>query len=102
MSAFHHEPRHRFSPKEMAEIFAERGGRCANCGNKIRARDWELDHLIPLSLGGTNDRTNLQILCDICHGAKTCTDVSEAAKSKRIAIKHTVPGRFRKGRGWRR
>lgn len=102
MSAFHHEPRHRFSDREMAEIFAEHDGRCANCGVTIRSgMEWDLDHRIPLSLGGTNDRSNMQPLCENCHSTKTSGDISQAAKSKRIAVKHTVPSRHRKSRGWR-
>ena len=31
----------------------------------------EVDHIIPLSEGGTNDRDNLQALCRDCHQVKT-------------------------------
>jgi 5-methylcytosine-specific restriction protein A len=32
---------------------------------------WEADHIIPLHQGGTHHEDNLQILCLICHKAKT-------------------------------
>ena len=31
----------------------------------------EVDHIVPLKAGGTNDRSNLQALCKACHSAKT-------------------------------
>lgn len=30
----------------------------------------EIDHIIPVAHGGTNDRLNLQILCDYCNAYK--------------------------------
>lgn len=41
--------------------------RCRACG----ARATEVDHIIPLRLGGTHDLTNLQPLCASCHRRKT-------------------------------
>lgn len=35
----------------------------------------ELDHIIPLHAGGTNDASNLQPLCRECHQAKTVRDM---------------------------
>jgi hypothetical protein len=61
-------------------------GRCAECGcdlthvfaieNKVN-----IDHIVPISKGGTNDPTNLQILCSICNGKKSNTN-SEAGNLK--------------------
>jgi len=36
----------------------------------------ELDHIIPLFKGGTNDIENLQALCADCHKDKTRADLS--------------------------
>jgi len=35
----------------------------------------EIDHIIEVTLGGTNDINNLQVLCPCCHSVKTkrCT-----------------------------
>lgn len=103
MNAFVHDPRKSFSPRERAEIFAAADGKYANCKRKIPSgMEWDIDHRIPLSGGGTNDEGNLQVLCEFCHSAKTKGDVSDAAKGKRIAIKSTVPKRFRQSKGWGR
>jgi 5-methylcytosine-specific restriction protein A len=42
---------------------------CAREGRTTAAR--EIDHIIPRSKGGTEDRDNLQGLCKPCHSAKT-------------------------------
>ena len=40
------------------------------CRNCRRAPSTEVDHIIPKRRGGTDDRSNLQGLCSICHGSK--------------------------------
>ncbi len=40
---------------------------CAICGDKD---DIEIDHIVPIAKGGTNDRENLQPLCFQCHRRK--------------------------------
>lgn len=41
---------------------------CAHC--KSSGNDLQIDHIIPISKGGTNERENLQLLCKDCNGAK--------------------------------
>ncbi len=51
-------------------VFNRGGGRCVECGADYRIR---IDHIIPVSLGGSNHPDNLQVLCDRCNlqkGAK--------------------------------
>lgn len=45
---------------------------CAECkqGGMVVAAS-EVDHIIPLADGGTNDPENLQALCKACHSRKT-------------------------------
>ena len=38
------------------------------------ARSREVDHKVPLSLGGTNDLSNLEGRCKPCHSRKTAGD----------------------------
>lgn len=37
---------------------------CQNCANK----GTQLHHIVPLVVGGTNNISNLALLCDECHG----------------------------------
>ncbi len=66
------------TPRKRIEIYKRDGGRCLNCGNRVRlfAR-WrgdmtagEIDHIIPQSMGGTNSDSNLQLLCILCNRRK--------------------------------
>ena len=52
---------------------------CNHCG--ITAE--QIDHVIPLALGGTDDYSNLQPLCKLCHKAKTAGDMSQFFKLKK-------------------
>ncbi len=52
------------SDKELQNILSMP---CANCGSKDRPT---LDHIIPISLGGTHSVGNLQTLCMPCNSSK--------------------------------
>lgn len=56
------------------QVLAASGGKCALCGVHSSERRIEVDHIIPRSLGGTNDIANLQALCDECNRGKSNTD----------------------------
>lgn len=49
------------------------GGRCVACG-QTELSLLEVDHIIPLSNGGTHHPSNLQLLCSFCHAEKTRSD----------------------------
>jgi len=41
----------------------------------------EVDHVVPLSLGGTEDRHNKQGICKPCHKAKTARESAAARRA---------------------
>lgn len=51
-------------------LWIEQGGRCYYCAQDIKRVDWTVDHLLPLSLGGTNEAANLKGACSSCNNAK--------------------------------
>lgn len=53
--------------RAWGEKLKEYEGKCAICGS---ADDITIDHIIPLSKGGTNDISNLQPLCRSCNCSK--------------------------------
>ena len=79
-----------FSTSFRLSLFLKRKGICAACTQKIDAgKAWDIDHTLPLALGGTNEPNNLQILCRPCHRAKTSqSDVPRIAKTKRLKSRH--------------
>jgi len=50
------------------------GGKCAYCGVEL-ARGWNVDHITPLALGGTNELKNLNPSCKDCNNYKRHTDL---------------------------
>lgn len=48
-------------------VFVRQNYTCVKCGGKRRLH---LDHIIPLSRGGTNHSSNLQVLCWLCNTRK--------------------------------
>ena len=47
-------------------LIAERGERCEECGNEGRV---DAHHVVPLKHGGSNDESNLRLLCKACYKA---------------------------------
>ena len=79
-----------FSTSFRLNLFLMRKGLCAACTQKIDAgKAWDIDHILPLAMGGTNAPENLQILCRSCHRSKTTqSDIPRIAKTKRLKARH--------------
>lgn len=50
---------------------------CQACG--IVTIDLEVDHIVNIAQGGTDDDANLQALCVPCHQAKTATESAQGS-----------------------
>ena len=59
-----------FPPINRREILERDGGRCRCCDTALTVRTFELDHIVPLSLGGAHEWYNLQALCRPCNRRK--------------------------------
>lgn len=53
---------------ELKHKIKTQTAKCAECGSK---NNLTVDHVIPVSRGGTNHPANLQILCEKCNGRKS-------------------------------
>ncbi len=73
-------------------VSKQQGYRCAACG--LPQVHLELDHIIALSLGGTDERRNLQGLCHDCHLSKTRSDMAALRKARRDKVEKDTPHRF--------
>ena len=52
------------------EVFKRDGYRCRECGASKDDTSLEIDHIVPVAKGGTNDIDNLQTLCRECNSMK--------------------------------
>ena len=53
-----------------AGMFSNQGGRCAGCRHPFPQRCLSVDHIHPRSKGGSDDPSNLQLLCQYCNSVK--------------------------------
>lgn len=53
------------------EVFLKDGFRCLECGATNKNSRLEIDHIIPVAQGGTNELSNLQTLCEDCNRGKS-------------------------------
>ncbi len=72
---------------QRAVLYRDRG-MCASCNKDISGQISigaieNFDHIIPLKLGGINDVTNIQLLCEACNKSKQAKSVSTSLKYER-------------------
>jgi 5-methylcytosine-specific restriction endonuclease McrA len=63
------EPQRRQIAKRQNWLCA--GQQCREAQNTQELQEYDIDHIIPLHLGGSEDPDNLQALCPGCHRRKT-------------------------------
>ena len=59
--------RERIPDETQIFVWKRDDGKCVKCGTN---ENLAFDHIIPHSLGGSNSRRNLQLLCDSCNSRK--------------------------------
>lgn len=92
------EGRQPISDRIRHEVFKRDGYRCRECGaSKDEGATLEIDHIIPIAKGGTNDIDNLQTLCKKCNrgkytdawvGGETDLEVAENEYRQLLKLKH--------------
>lgn len=102
--------RRRRTAKQRLAIFTEHRGVCHICGGVIDGtrEAWEMEHVIPLAMGGEDEDYNLRPAHVKCHRGKSATDAGNLAKARRVEARHKgahrakalIPGS--KGSGWRK
>jgi 5-methylcytosine-specific restriction endonuclease McrA len=65
----------KLTAEDVISLIAEQKGRCAGCGNSL-TREYHIDHVLALSKGGSNERSNCQLLCGGCNKSKGNKDNS--------------------------
>lgn len=58
------------SKRQKVTLFILQDGKCALCGDPL-GDEFQADHVFPYSQNGETKLCNLQLLCMVCHSAKT-------------------------------
>ena len=61
---------------EIEQMLEDQGGLCAYCERALSCHR-QVDHMIPLDLGGRNDWTNLAVICPGCNLSKGTLTVEQ-------------------------
>jgi 5-methylcytosine-specific restriction endonuclease McrA len=69
------------SSSDIQRILHMQNFKCAECKTSVR-RNFHVDHIIPLSRGGSNWPSNIQILCPPCNLEKHASDPIEFARRR--------------------
>ena len=59
------------STSVRVDVLTRDNYRCVFCGATSRQTQLQIDHIIPVSQGGSNDSSNLQTLCWECNRGKS-------------------------------
>lgn len=59
----------RYTDANVKTLMRIQGGRCVYCKDDM-SKGFHVDHIMPLSLGGSNDRKNIQLTCPTCNMRK--------------------------------
>lgn len=63
-------PRRCFTAKERRDIYIRDKGTCGICGKFVPPDSFTIDHIVPISKGGTYEYSNLQCCCRKCNQLK--------------------------------
>lgn len=80
--ADHRRPKN-FSETTRRSLLESANHRCERCGSREQL---EVDHIIPIGLGGTNHQSNGMVLCVTCHREKSSAERKAFGQS----VDHTV------------
>lgn len=80
--------------KKRAEIVARDNQVRQYCGERTTEKNATLDHYLPRSKGGTDDKAHLKTCCLVCNGIKSGRSYEEAAPDllNRIAQQRAQAG----------
>ena len=59
------------------ELYGQQEGKCAGCHYFLPFRNMTIDHIVPQSKGGTDEKENLQLLCNACNSTKSTRSQTE-------------------------
>jgi 5-methylcytosine-specific restriction enzyme A len=79
--------RREFPRKVKALAHARAGGKCEGCGAKLKTGEGQVDHKKEAGDDGDPTLENAQVLCKVCHDAKTADYVKRRRRAERVRDK---------------
>ena len=74
-------------------LYSKQNKRCIGCLDEYSKRNMEIDHIEPKSKGGTDDPSNLQLLCSTCNRIKgTSSQAAFLAKTAHLRVGKSTEG----------
>jgi 5-methylcytosine-specific restriction endonuclease McrA len=74
-----------FSKDDVLKIKKAQRGKCAYCRSRLPA-NFQIDHIIPFSKGGSDEARNIQLTCRFCNLSKHSRDPIEFAQRKGMLL----------------
>ena len=71
--------------EDIHALMKSQKGRCVYCRCDIR-KAFQVDHIVPVSAGGSNGRSNLQLLCKPCNLDKRAKDPIEYQRERGMLL----------------
>lgn len=69
--------RKKLTRAQRLRVYNMYGGRCAYCGKPIKYEDMQVDHMVPLYNGGTDNEENYAPACRMCNHYKSTYTVEK-------------------------
>jgi 5-methylcytosine-specific restriction endonuclease McrA len=75
-----------YTHAQLVTLWTNIGGKCACCAVKITLKTRQIDHIIPLAGGGSNEISNIQFLCGPCNKSKGARDPITFMQSRGLLV----------------
>ena len=85
-----------FPQETRMSVYNQSEGRCVYCGRFIPFDEMTIDHIVPLSKGGTNYEKNLQCCCKECNLMKQDLLERDFYRKMKEILRHQVKQKIRK------
>lgn len=83
-------PRKDVSPGVRFKVLERDSFTCQYCGRSAPDVVLHVDHVVPVSKGGSNDPSNLVTACETCNLGKSDMEINQDYEEERRAVKERV------------